>query len=169
MELLQYTIPALLVLIVAYLLMHRFFKSEDERRTLELQKVNLQILTPTRLRAYERLTLLLERINPNNMLVNKIESSLDCLDFHATILNDIRREFEHNASQQIYVSESLWEDIEEARENLVQLVNASASQCKPGEPATKLANIVVEVYNTPEETALDVALGALKNEVKQLF
>ncbi len=169
MELLKYIIPALLVLIVTYLLLHRFFKNENERRSLELKKANLQIVTPTRLRAYERLTLLLERINPNNMLVNKIENTVDYLDFQATILSDIRREFEHNASQQIYVSESLWEDIEEARENLVQLVNAAASQCKLGDPATKLAAIVIEVYNTPEETALDAALRALKDEAKQLF
>lgn len=169
MELLIYTIPALIVLLVAYFFLSRFFKNESERRELELKKVNLQVVTPTRLRAYERLTLLLERINPNNMLVNKIESSGNCIEFQAVILSEIRREFEHNASQQVYVSEELWDEITDARDNLIQLVNAAASQCKPDEPAAKLAGIIIEVYNTPDETALDAALHTLKEEIKLLF
>ncbi len=169
MELLKYTIPALLVLLAAYFLLHRFFKNEAERRALELKKTNLQLVTPARMRAYERLALLLERINPNNMLINKIEESTTCMDFQASVLSDIRREFDHNISQQIYVSEGLWEDIEDARENLIQLINAASTQCKADEPATKLASIIIEVYNTPEDTALESAMRMLKSEVKQLF
>lgn len=169
MQLLTYMIPALVVLLVTYFLLSRFFKNESERRKLELKKVNLQVVTPTRLRAYERLTLLLERINPNNMLVHKIESSGSCIDFQATVLSEIRREFEHNASQQVYVSEELWDEITDARDNLIQLVNAASTQCKPDEPAAKLAGIIIEVYNTPEETALDAALHMLKEEIRLLF
>ncbi|NLO70514.1 MAG: hypothetical protein GX102_06150 [Porphyromonadaceae bacterium] len=169
MELLKYIVPALIVLLVTYLILFRFFRNEAERRSLELRKMNLQIVTPTRLRAYERLTLLLERVNPNNMLVRKIESSTNCIEFQSTILNDIRKEFEHNAAQQIYVSESLWEDIEEARENLIQLINSAATQCAPEDPATRLASIIIEVFNTPEETALSAALRNLKAEVSQIF
>ncbi|MFV0392098.1 MAG: hypothetical protein ACK5KP_09495 [Paludibacteraceae bacterium] len=169
MDTLKFIIPVLLVLLVAYYLLYRFFKNESERRELELKKMNLQIVTPTRLRAYERLALFLERINPNNMLVNKFEGSGNCIEFQTAILNDIRREFEHNASQQIYVSEMLWEEIEEVRDDLVQLINSAATQCKPEEPAANLANIVIQVYNTPEETALSIALQTLKEEVKTLF
>ena len=169
MELLKYTIPAILVLILVYFLMHRFFKNEAKRRNLELKKSNLQIVTPTRMRAYERLALLLERINPNNMLVNKIDESMNCIQFQTSVLSDIRREFVHNISQQIYVSEELWEQIEDARENLIQLINAAATQCKADEPATKLASIIIEAYNMPEDTALNAAMRALKEEVNELF
>lgn len=169
MELIKYIIPALLVLLAAYFLLHRFFKNEAERRNLELKKTNLQLVTPARLRAYERLALLLERINPNNMLVNKIEESAGCIEFQTSVLSDIRREFDHNLSQQIYVSEGLWEDIEDARENLIQLINAASSQCKADEPAAKLAGIIIEAYNMAEDTALDAAMRTLKSEVKQLF
>lgn len=169
MELLKYTIPALLVLAAAYFLLHRFFKNEAERRALELKKTNLQIVTPARMRAYERLALLIERINPNNMLINKLDESANCIEFQTSVLNDIRREFDHNLSQQIYVSEGLWEDIEDARENLIQLINAASTQCKAEEPAAKLASIIIEVYNTPQDTALDAAMRTLKSEVKELF
>lgn len=169
MEILKYTIPALLVVLVVYILLYHLFKMEREKRDTELKKANLPVVTPTRLRAYERLTLLLERMNPNNMLVNNTELNLTCLELQTNLLANIRREFEHNSSQQIYVSDLLWEEIDEARENLIQLINTCAAQCKAGEPAAKLATIVVEVFNTPDETALDTALRSLKAEVKELF
>lgn len=169
METIKYVIPVLLTVFAIYVLLLRFFRHEAECRTWELTKQRLQIVTPTRLRAYERLTLLLERINPNNLLVRKITTANNCLQLQTDALDDIRREFEHNASQQIYVSDSTWEAIEEARENLVQLINAAAARCTPDAPAAQLANIIIEAYNTPEETAISAALNLIKEEVKQLF
>ncbi len=128
-----------------------------------------KVVTSTRLRAYERLTLLLERINPNSLLVNHTEAGMSCIALQSKLLNEVRREFEHNASQQIYVSELLWEELSEARESLTQLINSCAAQCKPDEPAQKLASMILEIYNTPEETAISAALRHLKEEVKELF
>jgi hypothetical protein len=169
LEILKYTIPALLVILVVYLMLHLLFKSEREKRENELKKANLPVVTPTRLRAYERLTLLLERMNPNNLLVQKANLNQTCFELQTSILDTIHREFEHNISQQIYVSDELWDQIDDARENLIQLINTCAVQCKPDEPASKLATMIVEIYNTPDETALSVALDTLKKEVKELF
>ncbi len=169
MEILKYTIPVLLVVLAVYVLLYQLFKSEREARESELKKTALPLITSTRLRAYERLALLLERMNPNNMLVNNTAPDQNCLELQANLLATIRREFEHNSSQQIYVSELLWEEINEARENLIQLINTCAAQCKTDDPAAKLAGIILEVFNTPEDTALDAALRLLKSEVKQLL
>lgn len=169
MEILKYTIPAFVVLIVVLPLIYQLLKAEREKRETEIKKAGLPVITTTRLRAYERLTLLLERMNPNNMLVNNTEPNQTCLELQTNLLTNIRREFEHNSSQQIYVSEILWEEIDDARENLIQLINTSAAQCKADEPASKLATIIVEVFNTQEETALNAALRTLKKEVKELL
>ncbi len=169
MEILKYTLPALLVVLISYILLHYLFKNERERRELEYRKANLGVITPTRLRAYERLALLLERINPNSFLIKITEAEQNCMELQSSILKMIRSEFEHNSSQQIYVSEFLWGEIDDARENLIQLINTCASQCEATEPATKLASIILEVYNTPDETALSVALRDLKAEVKELY
>ena len=169
MEILKYFIPTLLVVLVAYVLLYQFFKTERKKREVELKKENAPTITSTRLRAYERLTLLLERMNPNNMIVNNSGSYQTCLELQANLLSTIRREFEHNSSQQIYVSELLWEEIVDARENLIQLINTCAAQCKADESASKLATIIVEVFNIPDETALDAALHTLKAEVKELL
>ena len=168
-EILKYILPALLVLATAYLMLNKLFKNEEDRRNYELKKNDLPIITPVKLRAYERLTLLLERTKPATMLLNKVEPDMNCLDLHRILLNDIRREFEHNVSQQIYISNEVWELIKNAHENMLQLVNICASQCREDEPATKLAEMIIQIYNNKEETALATAEQALKEEVKRLF
>ena len=168
-EILKYILPALLVLATAYLMLNKLFKNEEDRRNYELKKNDLPIITPVKLRAYERLTLLLERTKPTTMLLNKVEPDMNCLDLHRILLNDIRREFEHNVSQQIYISNEVWELIKNAHENMLQLVNICASQCREDEPATKLAEMIIQIYNNKEETALATAEQALKEEVKRLF
>lgn len=169
MEILKYSIPTLLVVLVISILLYQLFKTEREKKDAELKKERIPLITSTRLRAYERLTLLLERMNPNNLLVNNSGNVETCLELQANLLATVRREFEHNSSQQIYVSEMLWDEINDARENLIQLINTCAKQCKADESATKLATIIVEVFNTPDETALDAALRSLKAEVKELL
>lgn len=169
MEILKYTIPALLVVLVVYILLYQLFKMERQARENRTEKNRSAAHHLYPLTAYERLTLLLERINPNNLLINSTAPDQTCLELQSELLATIRREFEHNTSQQIYVSELLWQEIDEARENLIQLINTCSAQCKADEPATKLANIIVEVFNTPEDTALNAALRMLKDEVKKLL
>ena len=168
-EILKYTLPAVLVIVVTYLLLHQLFKNDTERRQFELKKINLSTITPVRLKAYERLMLLIERINPNRFLINKVEADMNSLDLHGALLRDMRREFEHNISQQIYVSNELWEIITNAYENLIQLINTCAAQCPAEEPASKLATMIITVYESADETALDVARQALKDEVKEIL
>lgn len=169
MEILKYTIPAVLVLIVTYYLLKIYFNEEREKRVLELRKTNSQIITPARLRAYERLTLYLERIKPNNMLMHQIGKVQSYLDLQTTLLEEIKREFEHNVTQQIYVGEEIWEELINARENLIQLINVAASQCNADDSATKLATIIIEAYNMPEITPIDNVLHLIRKEVKDLF
>jgi hypothetical protein len=66
LEMVKILVPALIIFAVTYTLLNNFFKSEYNKRLLELKTKNQDILTPVRLQAYERLVLLLERISPNN-------------------------------------------------------------------------------------------------------
>lgn len=166
---LQYFIPALLVLVTAYLLIDKLLKNEEARRNFEIKKQNQPIVTPIKLRAYERLILFLERITPHNMLLNKVEPNMTALELQNVLLNDIRKELEHNYSQQIYISDDVWETIKNAQENTIQLINLCSSQCQPQETATNLATLIIQVYESKEETAIDAAKEALKNEVNDLL
>ena len=70
LEILKYCIPAICVLLATWLVMHKFYKSETEKRLWELKKLSQKEISPLRMRAYERLTLLLERTTPEHMLID---------------------------------------------------------------------------------------------------
>jgi uncharacterized protein with PhoU and TrkA domain len=103
------------------------------------------------------------------MLMHQIGKVQSYLDLQTTLLEEIKREFEHNVTQQIYVGEEIWEELINARENLIQLINVAASQCNANDSATKLATIIIEAYNMPDITPIDNVLHLIKEEVKDLF
>lgn len=168
-EILKFTIPALLVLTTAWILLDKHLKSDQKRRDYELRLKNQSITTPLQLRAYERLILVLERTTPTNMVVNAIEINMNCFDLQAKLLHTIREEFGHNASQQIYVSNELWTAIRSTQESMVKLVNMCASVCTPDMPASDLAQKIIEVYAQSEQSPGEIASEMLKNEVRGLL
>jgi len=168
-EILKITLPALLVLITAYFLIDKLLKSEDKRRNFELYKSNLSQITPVRLRAYERLTLLLERTTPNTLILNVMKPEMTCLDLQRELLSSVRQEFSHNTSQQIYVSSELWGAVKASQESLLHLINACASKCPPDREASVLAEIIIQIYSSNEQSPSETTIEMLKKEVGQLM
>ena len=169
MEILNITIPAVIVFITAYLLLDKMFKNEETRRTFELKKDNFAMLTPIRLRAYERLTLFLERTNPNSLIVSVIQPNMNSMQLHAKLLETVRLEYSHNIAQQVYVSDEVWQSIVAAKESLIKLINTCATMCNPNEPATVLAEKIIQLYAASENTPTEIALEALKEEIRKNF
>lgn len=166
MDILKIVLPALLVLLTAYLLIDKLLRSEEKRRNFELQKNNAATITPIRLRAYERLILVLERTSPATLLLNVVKPDMSNLELHSQLLTNIRQEFSHNLSQQIYVSDEMWNYIRSAQESLLRLVNTCAAQCNPANPAAELAERIIQVYNASDQTPTELAIERLKNEVR---
>ena len=165
-ELLKITIPAILVLLTAYIVLDKLLRNEDKRRKFELTKNNLSALTPIRLRAYERLILVLERTIPANLIVNTIKPEMSNMELHTHLLATIRQEFSHNTSQQIYVSDDLWLYIRGAQESLLKLINTCAAQCNPSNSGAELAERIIQIFSSSEKTPSELAIEKLKNEVR---
>ena len=169
MDILKIVLPAFLVLLTAYLLIDKLLSSEIKRRNFELRKESLATLTPIRLRAYERLTLVLERTTPAAMILNVAKPGMTNMELHTQLLAGIRQEFSHNLSQQIYVSNEIWTCIRSAQESLLRLVNTCASKCNPANSANELAERIIQVYNASDQTPTEVAIDLLKKEVRLYF
>jgi len=168
-DILKITLPALIVFLTAYLLIDKLLRNEEKRRNFELRKNTLTTLTPIRLRAYERLILVLERTTPATLIVTVAKPEMTNMDLHTQLLSSIREEFSHNLSQQIYVSNEIWTCIRGAQESLLRLVNSCSSQCNPGNSANELAERIIQVYNASEQTPTELAIDLLKKEVRQFF
>ena len=103
-DILKITIPGLLVLLTALLLLNRMIKNDQEKRKQELILQNSNTVTPLKLQAYERIVLFLERISLESMLLRTSKPGMSAMQLHSALLSTIRSEFEHNLSQQIYMS-----------------------------------------------------------------
>lgn len=167
-EVLKYCIPALIVLIATWIVMYKLFKNEQQKREWELKKAAQKEISPIRLRAYERLALMLERTQPEHLLMDLDVSQMSVMQLQQRLLQTIRLEFDHNLSQQIYVSEHVWEQIVTARGHMLAFVSAMAMQLPPESNSLDYAKMLLTAYNTNGDTANQIALHALKEEAARL-
>ena len=169
LELAKLTIPGVLVLLAAYYILKDLLNNQERNRYYELKKETAKNLNPIRLTAYERLALFLERIQPDSMILRVQNNSMKVKDLHIALLATVREEFEHNVTQQIYVSNDVWAVNKNAKESIIQLNNTCASDIPDEVPAIELAKIIIERYGSIETTPVDMALEILKKEVKSFY
>lgn len=169
LDLAKFTIPGVLVLLATRYVLSNLMKNEERNRRYKLRQETAKALNPIRLTAYERIALFLERIEPSSMILRVNQSYMNTKDLHLALLSTIREEFDHNVTQQIYVSNELWDVTKNAKESIVQLVNSCADNVPDSLPSVELAKIIIERYGAIETTPVDMALGILKNEVKSFY
>ncbi len=168
-EILKYTLPALIVLITAYLLIRTMIKNDGDRRNKEIILQNQKTITPLRLQAYERAILLLERISLDSLILRVNKQGMTSQKLQHEILSAIRAEFEHNLSQQIYMSPQAWEVIKNAKINTVKLINTSATQVKPDSASIEFSTHILERVMEMEKSPTQVAIEFIKLEFNSLF
>lgn len=162
-------VPIALVLVGVYLLISSFLKKQQLEQSFYLKKQSLDTILPLRIQAYERMTLFLERISPNNLLLRLYENAQHVGDFQQILLREVREEYYHNLAQQIYLSTDLWEDISKAMNEVMVLVNTSAAELSTDRPALDLSKKIFEKVIHEEKNPTQDALLRLKKEVQALF
>jgi hypothetical protein len=169
LEILKYTIPALIVLLTAYLLIVSQNKNDDRRRRFEIAMANKKTILPVRLQAYERLALLLERISPESIIMRQNLSNLTAKQLQAELLAVIRAEFDHNLSQQVYISSESWERIKNVRSNIISLINMAAQQIEPNASAYTLSQKILDMVMEHKSSLTAPALEMLKKEIQEIY
>lgn len=166
-ELLAYTIPSLITGGIAYSLFDSHFKDQQNTRRWMLQKEMRSGTLPLRFQAYERMTLFLERINPSQLLVRVAPISEDKKDYQNFIVAQIEQEFEHNLSQQIYISDECWSIIKTAKNATIQMIRL-ATLNKKVKNASQLQEFIINNLLDKHSPSY-AALAFIKNEVSQLW
>lgn len=174
------TVLAIILTIVVLILGFWFiqytsFRNEEKKRQWELKRESQKAVSPIRLRAYERLALLLERTKPEHMLMELRKNEPDALAIWTVgqvqqyLLQTIRAEYDHNQSQQVYVSDEVWDMIINARDQMAAFVISIAGQIPPDANAQTYATTLLTAYASNGLTPTDKALEYLKNEAKELM
>ena len=170
LEILKYTIPGMVVFATAYYLLKLYL---DDRLRYEMSKQrgeSMKITLPLRLQAYERLTLLCDRVSVPNTLLRIRMPGMTVGDLRGGLMLAISQEFDHNTSQQLYVSETLWQIISFAKNDTLNYVVQTASDLDPKADSAELVNALLSsIDEQKESTVLQKALIAIRVEAAQLF
>lgn len=164
LEIIKITVPALIVYFTAYNLLSRLIENQLQQKSLELRQEAKEQTLVMRMNAYERLTLLCERISIPNLLLRLRGSSKTAQDLRMAMLMTVQQEFEYNLSQQVYVSQKLWEIIQVARDNTVNLIEQLAKQVPPDAPSRELAALYLSHLERHPDLSLETALAAIRKE-----
>jgi len=168
-EILKITLPALLVLLTAYLVISKTMNNDQDRRRQEMALQNVKVVTPIKLQAYERAVLFLERISPESLVMRVSKPDVSSQQMHAILINTIRNEYEHNLSQQIYMSNEAWQMINNARGTVVKIINNVAGTIPPTASGPELSRLILEEMIEMETDPCRAAIDFIKAEVARVI
>lgn len=166
-ELLFYVLPAVVTGGVAYYFFSMHTKNEEGRRRYLIHKEAQKNAMPLRLQAYERLVLFLERINPSKLLIRISPQSSNKFDYEEYVIAQIEQEYEHNLTQQIYISAESWDIVTTAKNTTIQMIR-KANMSEKVDSANKLREVILtDLFD--KQSPSSVAIAYLKNEVSEMW
>ena len=156
---------------IFYLLVKRYFDNQQKERLLQMKiderRETLKVVTPIRLQAYERMALFLERISPDSLVLRCYQPGMDLKLLQGVMTKNIRDEWEHNLSQQVYLDPATWARIREAKDEMINLVNSSAVTLTDTDDPTRLAASIFA--SAAQHLPTDKTLEELHKEINELF
>lgn len=175
MEALMDVIQVILLAIIAVLLILMASKSKsvaqqspllypEVKNSAEGEKI--KVLLPLKLKAYERLVIFMERINPSSLIMRVSQSGMSATQLQLELLRAVREEYEHNLSLQIYVSEEAWRRIETAKDEVLSLIKIASSKTGNQGSGTDLSRIILEIDGSVQENPVKKAVTFLKKEIR---
>jgi methylthioribose-1-phosphate isomerase len=169
LELLKIFLPALLVMLTAWLVIRSMLHDDQERRRQDLLLQTVKTVTPVRLQAYERVVLFLERITPESLIMRTARPDMTVQQLQSALVTSVRSEYEHNLSQQIYMSNEAWEMVKNARGTVVRLVNSVASKLPPVATGEELSRMILEEVMEMDTEPTKIAIAYIKSELSRIM
>ncbi len=165
-QLFAFLLPAVVTGAVAFYFFRLHTRNEEGRRRFLLHKDTQKETMPIRLQAYERMVLFLERIALNSLVVRVGPKTTDKAAYENLLIKNIENEFEHNLSQQIYMSDECWNIIKTAKNTTIQIIrSAGMSQT---DSADKLREDIL-TQSMEKQSPSSAALAYIKKEVSELW
>ncbi len=165
LDIIKIVIPALLVFLTSWILLRNMIRNDQEKRRQEIVLQGARTVMPIKLQAYERIVLFLERISLESLLIRVSTPDMTAMQLQSALTATIRSEFEHNLSQQIYMSPQAWEVVRNARSNTIKIINSEAEKIKEDAPGFDLSRQilarVMELDQEPTRAAIDYIKGEI--------
>jgi len=169
LDILKYTIAGLGLILIAFYLLRPYLDRDEKIQLLEFKKTLSSQTLPLRLQAYERLVLFIERVNPANMLIRLNAPSYLAQELYALLLEEIRSEYQHNITQQIYVSSRAWGVVRNIKDDTLGIINNAAKGMPDGATGLEFSKILLASLSQLEDNPYEVGAGLLRKDLEEIF
>jgi hypothetical protein len=169
LEILKYLLPSMVMFVVVYFFIKAFLDNQVRKQELQITETMKKTVLPIRLQAYERIVLFLERISPAGLVIRVGSPALNAEQLKSKIISTIREEYEHNLSQQLYISTHAWELVKNAKEDVIKLVHTAAGGLEKDAKGPELGQAIIEKSVSQGNQAINLALGYIKNEIQEFY
>jgi len=138
-------------------------------KSFEARKEERSHLLPLRLQAHERMIVFIERINPANLFVRLHQQGISGRELQGIILNEIRTEYQHNVTQQLYVNPASWNVLRKLKEDTIAMLNNAVAGLPAEASGIDLSRKVLEHMASISENPYDLSLELIQKDIHQLF
>jgi hypothetical protein len=162
---------------IALMILYYYFYQKDKKSIPEDIKLQTTAAPspaantqPLQLAAYERLVILADRIAIPNLISRSSQPGVNKTQMQQLLTQTIRQEFEHNLSQQIYVSADAWEAVRNLKDQNIHLINQVASVLPAEANGLDLSKKVLDfVLNQPQGSMHTLVQELISAEAKKLM
>ncbi|MCE2612253.1 hypothetical protein LVD13_04650 [Flavobacteriaceae bacterium D16] len=165
-QLFAYFLPTVVTGAIAFYFFRLHTNNEEGRRRYLLHKDSQKNTMPIRLQAYERMALFLERIAIPSLVVRVAPRSADKNEYENLLIKTIENEFEHNLSQQIYMSDECWNIIKAAKNATIQIIRKTGMS--ETDSSDKLREDILNA-SMEKQSPSATALAYIKQEISALW
>ena len=169
LEILKITLPALVVALTSYFIIKEMLTKQLQVQEQKLRRDRQEDTMPLRMQAYERLSLLVERLSLGGLLLRTQHGNMQAATLKITLMLAVQQEFEHNISQQIYISEKLWQIIKATRDDLFQFIELVSEKIPNDAPAQVLGEALLRYHDQRDSDPIATAQAAIRREAATLF
>lgn len=162
-------VPTAAVVLTTFWFLKRETSKEVRTLQVELKKQRQEYFLPSRLEAYQRSVLLMERIHPTSLVMRMHNPILSGKALQMDLLTSIREEYDHNVAQQLFISPSTWQMVKNSKEETVKIINLAGNQLGENATSVDLANKIFELVAEIGQLPTEIVIEQLKAELQGLF
>ncbi len=169
LEILKFTLAGVGVVYIAFYLLKPYLDRSEQVQLMELKKTISSQTLPLRLQAYERIVLFVERANPANLLIRMGGAVESASELHALVVTEIRNEYQHNISQQIYVSSRAWTVVKRVKDDTLSVVTNAVKALPENATALELSKTILAHLSHLQDNPYDIAINIIREDMEGFF
>jgi hypothetical protein len=169
LDILKLTIAGVGVVWVAFYLFKPYLDKTQRLQVLELKKAADNQTLPLRLQAYERIVLYVERMNPANLLIRLGAGGYSAAELHHLAIQEVNNEYQHNITQQVYVSSRAWAVVRRLKDDTIGLLNGTLKGLPEGATALDFSRTLLTHLSQLETNPYEAAGTIIHKDLEELF